>query len=126
MVTAPSLSLPMDDSKRDSTARRDSSMMTPPMSPGHSEPSVDDDGDAIVVDTEPRYSGPDSLTPHTAAAQCAAMEVDNHEEQDAQSVSNASQPPLRLLEDEKVHLQKTGLKLTDFEVRGTLGTSSFL
>ncbi|KIK63696.1 hypothetical protein GYMLUDRAFT_162309 [Collybiopsis luxurians FD-317 M1] len=33
--------------------------------------------------------------------------------------------PVRLLEDEKVHLQKKGIKLTDFEVRGTLGTGTF-
>jgi protein kinase A len=31
--------------------------------------------------------------------------------------------PLRLLEDEQVHLQRSGIKLTDFEVRGTLGMS---
>lgn len=31
--------------------------------------------------------------------------------------------PQRLLEDEKVHLQRSGIKLSDFEVRGTLGTS---
>lgn len=30
--------------------------------------------------------------------------------------------PQRLLEDEKVHLQRSGIKLSDFEVRGTLGT----
>lgn len=29
--------------------------------------------------------------------------------------------PQRLLEDEKVHLQRSGIKLSDFEVRGTLG-----
>jgi hypothetical protein len=32
--------------------------------------------------------------------------------------------PQRLLEDEKVHLQRSGIKLSDFEVRGTLGTQS--
>lgn len=31
--------------------------------------------------------------------------------------------PQRLLEDEKVHLQRSGIKLSDFEVRGTLGMS---
>ena len=30
--------------------------------------------------------------------------------------------PERLLEDEIVHLQRSGIKLSDFEVRGTLGT----
>ena len=33
--------------------------------------------------------------------------------------------PQRLLEDEKVHLQRSGIKLSDFEVRGTLGTWGF-
>jgi protein kinase A len=37
--------------------------------------------------------------------------------------SVAPQRPLRLLEDEQVHLQRAGLRLTDFEVRGTLGSS---
>jgi protein kinase A len=31
-------------------------------------------------------------------------------------------PPLRLLEDEQVHVEKSGsLKLKDFEIKGTLG-----
>ena len=34
--------------------------------------------------------------------------------------------PQRLLEDEKVHLQRSGIKLSDFEVRGTLGMQSLL
>lgn len=34
------------------------------------------------------------------------------------------QPPLRCLDDEQVHLQRPGtLRLTDFEVKGTLGAS---
>jgi protein kinase A len=33
----------------------------------------------------------------------------------------APQRPLRVLEDEQIHLQRAGLRLTDFEVRGTLG-----
>lgn len=98
------------------------------MSPGHSEQSVDDD-DAIVVDVEPRYSGAETSSPRSLAHQHTMdVDTDSHPAAAVQSavdssgeVSSVSQRPIRLLEDEKVHLQKSGLKLTDFEVRGTLG-----
>lgn len=102
--------------------------ITPPMSPGHSEQDLGEEND-IVVDAEPRYSGPASAT--TIEHSAADMDVDSaphmpvvEPPSPAQSTGGEStaQRPLRLLEDEKVHLQKSGLKLTDFEVRGTLGT----
>ncbi|TRM62729.1 putative cyclic AMP-dependent protein kinase catalytic subunit [Schizophyllum amplum] len=77
--------------------------ITPPLSPGHSEFSVDD------IDMVDRVLPPPQLE----------MQVDE------QLQEERPQPPLRLLEDEKVHLQKYGIKLTDFEVRGTLGTGTF-
>jgi len=89
------------------------------MSPGRSEPSVEED-DSVVVE----FSDPDVLI---SPSQGDAMEVDQRpSSEDSLEVStNASQQPTRLLEDEKVHLQKSGLRLTDFEVRGTLGTGTF-
>ncbi|KAF7311607.1 hypothetical protein MKEN_01063700 [Mycena kentingensis (nom. inval.)] len=84
-------------------------IITPPMSPAQTEAG----DDAIVIDDEPRYSGPDT-------APSAHMEVDKEA-----SVAPHPQRPLRLLEDERVHLQREGLRLTDFEVRGTLGTGTF-
>ncbi|KII88714.1 hypothetical protein PLICRDRAFT_111376 [Plicaturopsis crispa FD-325 SS-3] len=40
--------------------------------------------------------------------------------------ASPSKAPLRLLEDEQVHVERSGrLKLTDFEVKGTLGTGTF-
>ncbi|KAJ7582579.1 putative cyclic AMP-dependent protein kinase catalytic subunit [Mycena floridula] len=98
--------------------RRDSAIVldgpiTPPMSPGNSEQDIDDD-DSIVIDAKPRYSGPEPLTPHS-------MQVDDH----SRDMDIVEQRPLRSLEDEKVHLQGSGLKLTHFEVRGTLGVGTF-
>lgn len=93
--------------------------ITPPLSPGRSTASLDsleidlddvEEDDSIVVDAEPRYSGPT---------------VDNQMQASGTVEPPApgkGRPPLRALEDEQVHLQKTGVKLTDFEVRGTLGT----
>lgn len=150
MVAPPALTIPrsgsitMDDTltkaeapkPRGSTTgiRRDSAIVsdapiTPPMSPGHSEPGVEEEDDSIVVDVEPRYSGPEVLTPRSAAYYGANMDVDQQlspesVEQTSED-TNVSHRPARLLEDEKVHLQKSGLKLTDFEVRGTLGTGTF-
>ncbi|KAJ3867391.1 cAMP dependent protein kinase [Lentinula novae-zelandiae] len=72
--------------------------ITPPLSPGQTEPvdiDMADDADIEVLD----------------------MNADE---------GRASRHrPLKLLEDEEVHLQKGGVKLTDFEVRGTLGTGTF-
>jgi len=78
---------------------------TPPLSPNHAEPQFDQ----IMVDAElcPGDPHPES------------MEVE-----DARYLATEPKRPLRLLEDEKVHLQRSGLKLSDFEVRGTLGWST--
>jgi len=89
--------------------------MTPPLSPRHSPFGLE----AIIVDSEPRCGGlqrnnPCPL-PDTITLQPDEMEVDRPKE------ATASHAPLRVLEDEKVHLQKSGLRLSDFDVRGTLG-----
>lgn len=102
--------------------------ITPPHSPGRSESSDDDD---YLLDDDPNPEEvnamhsqeplhfPQPLTP--AHSDFSAMNVDPTPSEDR------PQPPLRLLEDESVHLQPTGpggIKLSDFEVRGTLGMSS--
>lgn len=94
--------------------------MTPPMSPGHSDLG----DDTIVVDSEPRYSGPAPHGPHSTAAPTTApgfQELGDAGGDQPAQVAPVPQRPLRLLEDEQVHLQRSGLRLTDFEVRGTLG-----
>jgi len=96
--------------------------MTPPLSPGHSEQGVE----AIVVDVEPRYSGPERNVPHSPTSVAATSARSETVDMDVvEHTTTAPQRPLRLLEDEQVHLEKSGLKLSDFEVRGTLGTGTF-
>ncbi|KAF9472774.1 kinase-like protein [Pholiota conissans] len=53
------------------------------------------------------------------------MEVDTASPLEETGPGHPISGPQRLLEDEKVHLQKSGIKLSDFEVRGTLGTGTF-
>lgn len=84
--------------------------MTPPLSPGNSE-----EGNSIMVDSEPRYSGP------------GHMPVDRQSpsawrEDTAMRSHTPPRPPQRLLEDEQVHVERSGLlRLRDFEIKGTLG-----
>ncbi|KAK0240470.1 putative cyclic AMP-dependent protein kinase catalytic subunit [Armillaria nabsnona] len=104
--------------RRDSQVIVTDAPITPPLSPGRSaltieDTDMDDGDDSIIVDVEPRYSGPDVEYQPQSPESAVAPSIDN------------PQRPLRLLEDEQVHLQKNGLKLTDFEVRGVLGTGTF-
>ncbi|KAL1730248.1 putative cyclic AMP-dependent protein kinase catalytic subunit [Schizophyllum commune] len=113
--TRPSLANAAPRSGSISLPRRESQVVpdapiTPPLSPGHSELSIDD---VEMVDRVLPPPGPAHHQPHQPPH--LDMQVDEER----------PQPPLRLLEDEKVHLQKYGIKLTDFEVRGTLGTGTF-
>ncbi|KAF8078132.1 cAMP dependent protein kinase [Lyophyllum atratum] len=108
----PSMANSISSVRRASQAIISDAPMTPPLSPGHSEQGAD----AIVVDAEPRYSGPERNIPHSEASITVIA---------ARSETMAMDRPLRLLEDEQVHLQRSGLKLSDFEVRGTLGTGTF-
>ncbi|GBE82373.1 cAMP dependent protein kinase [Sparassis latifolia] len=98
--------------------------ITPPMSPARSE----EGNGTIFVDPEPRYSSEgrpcsSDVLPHSHPRRGGpeeAMDVDPTLSPDS------PRPPLRHLEDEQSHLEKKGtLKLTDFEVRGTLGTGTF-
>lgn len=117
--------------KRDSVFMASEGPITPPLSPGHSE-----DEEPISVDPEPRYSGPSPntsgaylqpLTDHRRTSR-EMLQTEERMEVDAKRLSNSPRaPPARHLEDEKPHLEETGtLKLTDFEVKGTLGASQRL
>jgi len=91
--------------------------MTPPLSPKQTE--VDTIQDPLNT-AESDGTGPESIPMAVDDSQSLSnlMQVD-----DAEKVVSP-QPPQRLLEDERVHLQRSGLKLSDFEVRGTLGTTT--
>lgn len=113
--------------KRDSDFMMSEGPITPPLSPGHSE-----DEEPISVDPEPRYSGPSPNTSgaylqpqaDTRRASREMLQTEERMEVDTKRMSNSPRaPPARHLEDEKSHLEENGtLKLTDFEVKGTLGT----
>ena len=87
---------------------------TPPLSPNHVEPQFDQ----IMVDAE-SCSGDSHPPTLSVSSSSESMEVE-----DDRYLAAEPQRPLRLLEDERVHLQRFGLKLSDFEVRGTLGRST--
>jgi hypothetical protein len=123
--------------RRDSEVMKPDAPITPPMSPSHSEEGGDNN--AIIVDTERRFSGmgvrdpdpdPALMSPESIADNVTA-DLQEEEDPSAMQVEEsdpdpASPPrqPGRLLEDEQVHVASAGaLKLTDFEVKGTLGAS---
>jgi serine/threonine protein kinase len=112
--------------------------MTPPVSPGHSDIMVDD---RMEVDSRLPGGRVDPLQtrsanlPNLAAgaqtlsnglAHVVGSPFDAPSDPVAAPNHAASQPPLRLLEDEQVHVERRGrLRLTDFQVKGTLGTGTF-
>ena len=116
---------PLHPPRRDSEAVLSEGPMTPPMSPGHSEEGCMED--SITVDSEPRFSGP--TQPPVASNLGQAQQEwrpSLDEEMDGLRVLTPPKPPLRLLEDEQVHVEKSGLlRLKDFEIKGTLGQSIF-
>jgi len=90
--------------------------LTPPLSPkpGQNVANIDPtppDNEYIAVETNDTKD-PGNIIPHL-------MDVDPEPFDD--SLVDPPPPPQRLLEDEEVHLQRSGIKLADFEVRGTLG-----
>jgi hypothetical protein len=134
-------------SRRGSEAMLSDGLPSPPISPGHS----DEEGvQNIIIDAEPRYSGPErNLPPHvheplrqhrsSSDESTRVLSQPIHRPTPIRKYSRdidaemqtedrpAPKPPLRYLHDEQSHLSKPGvLKLTDFVVRGTLGTFSFL
>ena len=112
--------------RRDSDCMLSEGPITPPLSPGRS-----DDGEArIVVDPEPRYSGPGAhiqhAIPHQHLREAEIRQGRRSRQHDGMDVdmrpsASSPRPPQRHLEDEQSHLEKGSLKLTDFEVKGTLG-----
>ena len=98
--------------------------ITPPMSPDRSE----DGGieDLITVDSQPRFSGPSQPPMSSNFISHGPGQGDEwiQEEMDGVRPSTPPKQPVRLLEDEKVHIETSGLlKLKDFEIKGTLGGS---
>ncbi|EIN07692.1 kinase-like protein [Punctularia strigosozonata HHB-11173 SS5] len=138
---------PQPPSRRGSEAMLSDGLPSPPISPGHSDNEDDSDLDdgAIVVDAEPRYSGPERTIPAHIHEPRPASSDDSpvhrpvsvrkygreHADADVRMDGEdedapAPKPPLRYLEHEQSRLSKPGvLKLTDFEVKGTLGTGTF-
>lgn len=113
--------------RRDSDCMLSDGPITPPLSPTRSE----EGGTSIIVDSEPRYSGrgsdlrfsPRPSRPSTGHSrrQLHQMESENLMDLDPKPPATSPRPPLRHLEDEPSHADKGTLKLTDFEVKGTLG-----
>ncbi|KAF8630411.1 hypothetical protein AX15_002962 [Amanita polypyramis BW_CC] len=102
--------------------------ITPPLSPAHSS----DDHDAIVVDVEPRYSSPRTgdfpgYVPSYAPAITSIKQMEHKLEHDAAVLSTTQYGTvLKPFNTElRVESRGLGLRLTDFEVRGTLGTGTF-
>ena len=98
--------------------------LTPPLSPkpGQSIANID----SIAVDDECIAINPDQSEnkemkdPSNVIPLSILMDV-VPESYEVDSPVHPPPRPQRLLEDEKVHLQHSGIKLVDFEVRGTLG-----
>lgn len=88
-----------------------------------------------MVDVITHYGGSEAVKGNTALSPVPSSTMQPRRSREAIDISRVreaqalSRPmggpeghrPLKLLEDEEVHLQKSGIKLTDFEVRGTLG-----
>lgn len=111
--------------RRGSEAMISEGPMTPPMSPGHSEEGGMED--SITIDSQPRFSGPTQPpmpSDFLDLKEGADWSDDQGMDETMEGVRTLSPPrqPLRLLEDEHVHVEKSGsLKLKDFEIKGTLG-----
>lgn len=93
--------------------------MTPPLSPGNSE--LDEIPPSHVVSVTQGAVSPLRLS---TASRGAAEEIPQAEESmDVDQVAlEPVRPPVRHLEDEQSHVHRGGsLRLTDFEVKGTLG-----
>ncbi|PCH38288.1 cAMP dependent protein kinase [Wolfiporia cocos MD-104 SS10] len=98
--------------------------ITPPISPGNS-----DEGDPrIVIDVQPRFSGDSNCQVVSRPSDSRPGQEHHKRDSDVMDVDGrptSPRPPLRHLEDEECHLERGTLKLTDFEVKGTLGTGTF-
>ncbi|KAF5330375.1 hypothetical protein D9619_005876 [Psilocybe cf. subviscida] len=94
--------------------------LTPPLSPKPSQhiDSITIEGECtpinIKLDSQENILQPPEL-----------MDVDATSPTVTEEESQPATRPSRNLEDEKVHLHRSGVRLSDFEVRGTLGTGTF-
>jgi len=107
-------------------------LMTPPVSPGHSE----DGTDAGLNDVRMLRQAPSPYLEKSSTQESQPLELHQApmlqanyprwQHRDIQLSLTPPPNPPRSLENEEVHVEKSGvLKLTDFEVRGTLGTGTF-
>jgi hypothetical protein len=88
--------------------------MTPPLSPHQSQAVYNEN--SVVTDSHHR-----TCAPVVVNGTPVNMEVESHQ------VATPYRPPARSLDDEMAHVEPPGkLKLTDFEVKGTLGTALLL
>ncbi|KDQ60624.1 hypothetical protein JAAARDRAFT_31588 [Jaapia argillacea MUCL 33604] len=115
--------------RRDSEAMLSEGPITPPMSP-KPQSEANREGGAIVVDVQPRFSGAGvqrEMSPDqpTSSVQTPMLSHRQPESGEDERPRTPPKPPLRLLENEQSHLRKGTLRLTDFEVKGTLGTGTF-
>jgi len=100
-------------SRKNSKAMVPEAPITPPMSPNQSE--RDEETMSIDLAASVPEGNPDTSAKDSDSDQ--KMEIEQ---------PKPIQPPVRHLKDEEEHLHKRGsLRLTDFEVRGTLGTGTF-
>lgn len=99
--------------RKDSKAIITEAPITPPMSPNRSE----QDEETMSIDSVALFPQQNSDTSTKDSDPDKEMEIEQ---------PKPMQQSVRHLKDEEEHLQKVGsLKLTDFEVRGTLGTGTF-
>jgi len=100
--------------------------LTPPLSPkpGQNIDSIIPDNQCAQINPEQNqlHQIPDEETTSQVSGS-DLMDIDR--ETVVEDDTSVSAVPQRLLEDEIVHLQRSGIKLADFEVRGTLGTGTF-
>ena len=117
VISSRSLSLPssQETKRRPSLiypTRQPSQMdtpLTPPMSPKD-----------IPIDDQCNKTEPE-LNENRQPQNLQTILQETPQPADVDMVDDVVHRPQRLLEDEKVHLQRSGIKLSDFEVRGTLG-----
>lgn len=102
-------------------------LMTPPVSPGHSEDGADASPTGVMMVHQEQ-------APYPAKPSTHGLRSQSHQDPVLQATYPHWQSPVpqrrltpppqpaRSLENEQVHVEKPGvLKLTDFEVRGALG-----
>lgn len=104
-------------------------LMTPPVSPGHSEDGTDAGLAGVMMvrpEQAPCSQKPPSLELQSQLHQVPILQAAYPHWRPCDPQRPLTPPqPVRSLENEQVHVEKPGiLKLTDFEVRGTLGKVS--